>query len=168
MGFEEEILIPKTRVAVLIGTKGSVRRDLERRTNVRLKISSDGIVTMKGKDALEVMTAKTIVEAIGRGFNPVIAKELLKEDYSFVLIHLEDYRGKGSTLDRIRGVLIGRAGKARRVVEEETGARISILGKTVAIIGPADCALKAKQAVEMFLTGARHATVYKFLGRRDD
>ncbi len=168
MGFEEEILIPKTRVAVLIGTKGSVRRDLERRTNVRLKISTDGIVTMKGKDALKVMNAKSIVEAIGRGFNPVIAKELLKEDYSFILIHLEDYVGKGADLDRIRGVLIGRAGKARRVVEQETGARISIFGKTVAIIGPADCALKAKQSVEMFLTGARHATVYKFLGRKDD
>lgn len=168
MEFEEVILIPKTRVAVLIGTKGSVKRALEKSAKVKLKISANGSVFIKGKDALEVMTAKSIVEAIGRGFNPVIAKTLLNEDFSFVLMHIEDYVGKRKDLDRIRGVLIGAEGRARRILEEATGTNISIQGKTVAIIGPAEGVSKARQAVEMFLTGARHATVYKFLGRHDD
>ena len=162
------ILIPKTRVAVLIGTKGSVKRAVEKSAKVKLRISSSGTVSIRGKDALEVMTAKNVIEAIARGFNPVIAKALLNEDSSFVVMHVEDYIGKRTDLDRIRGVLIGAEGKSRRILEDATSTHISIQGKTVAIIGPAEGVSKARQAVEMFLTGARHATVYKFLGRRDD
>jgi len=32
--FEEEILIPKARIAVLIGTKGKVKKDIEKRGHI--------------------------------------------------------------------------------------------------------------------------------------
>ncbi|MEM2874076.1 MAG: KH domain-containing protein [Candidatus Nanoarchaeia archaeon] len=161
--FEEEILIPKTRVAVLIGKKGATKKELETKGHIKLKVASDGSVEIKGHDALEVMVAKNIIEAIGRGFNPEIAILLLKEENAYELIHMENYIGRGKDLRRIRGVLIGKKGKTRKFLEETTKTHISIFGKTIAIIGPAEGVSKARRAVEMFLTGAKHATVYKFL-----
>lgn len=166
MEFEDEILIPKERIAVLIGANGSTKKSIEKQARVQLKITPDGAVTICGDSALAVMVAKNIVEAIGRGFNPEIAKLLLKEDYAFELINIENYIGKNKKLERIRGVLIGKDGKARKIMEEATKTHISIYGKTVAMIGLAEGVVKARQAVEMFLTGAKHSTVYKFLGEK--
>ena len=160
--FEEEILIPKARVAVLIGTKGSVKRAIEKRGNIKLKISQDGTVRIKADGALDLSVASDVVEAVGRGFNPNLAKELFKENFAFDLMRMEDYTKKKG-LKRIRGVIIGTRGKMRRSIEESTGTHISIYGKTICIVGPSDSIVKAHKAIEMLLTGAKHSSVYRFL-----
>lgn len=166
MEFQEETAIPKARVAVLIGKKGTIRKAIEKKSHTKIRISADGIVSIYGSDALAVMIVKNIVEAVGRGFNPELALELLKDENSFELINIEDYIGKNKALDRIRGVIIGKEGKTRRVIEKLTGVHLSVYGKTVAIIGKAEFVTIAHQAIEMFLTGAKHSTVYGFLERK--
>jgi ribosomal RNA assembly protein len=166
MEFRDETAIPKARVAILIGVKGSVRKSIERKSHTKLKISADGAVSIDGNNALEVMVAKNVVEAIGRGFNPDLAVELLKEENSYELINIEDYIGKNKALDRIRGVIIGKEGKTRKIIERTTGVHLSVYGKTIAIIGEAAAVAIAHQAIEMFLTGAKHSTVYRFLEKK--
>jgi ribosomal RNA assembly protein len=166
MEFHEETTIPKARVAVLIGAKGATRKAIERKSHTKIKISADGVVTINGNNALELMTVKNIIEAVGRGFNPELALELLKEENAYELINIEDYIGKNKALERIRGVMIGKEGKTRKLIEKLTGVHLSIYGKTVAIIGSAEKVTIAHQAIEMFLTGAKHSTVYRFLERK--
>jgi len=162
--FEEEILIPKARIAVLIGKKGTVRKTIEKKGKVKLKISATGSVKITANDALDLMIARNVVEAVGRGFNPEIAEKLFKEENSYELVNLNDYGLKEkSDLQRQRGIVIGEAGVAKKTVQRLTGTDISVFGKTVAIIGPTEGVVWARQAIEMLLTGARHATVYRFL-----
>ena len=160
--FEEEILIPKSRVAVLIGKKGTVKRDIEKRGNAKLKISKDGLVQIKADDALELWVTRDVVEAIGRGFNPSLAKEIFKDSIGFELIKIEDYV-KPSGLERVRGVIIGTGGKMKRAIESAIGGYVSVQGKTVAIIAHEEKLSKAHRAIEMLLTGSKHSSVYRFL-----
>jgi len=160
--FEEEILIPKSRVAVLIGTKGAIKRDIEKRGHVKLKISKDGLVQIKADDALALWVARDVVEAIGRGFNPDIAKEIFKDRIGFELIKIEDYV-KPSGLERVRGVIIGTGGKMKHAIESAINGYVSVHGKTVAIIAPDEKLAKAHRAIEMLLTGSKHSSVYRFL-----
>ena len=101
-----ELKIPKDRIAVLIGKGGSVKKQIEEETKTKLDIDSrEGDVTLSGEDGLSLFTAREIVKAIGRGFNPDVALLLLKPDYSFELIIIEP-RSKND-LSRIKGRIIG-------------------------------------------------------------
>ncbi len=165
MQFTDEILIPRTRVAVLIGPKGATKASVEKLGNVKLSVN-DNLVEVEGTDALEVMIAKNVVDAIGRGFSSESAKLLFKEDYAYEKLSLPDYgHKKQSHQQRVRGVVIGTNGKAKNLIARESGAEIAVQGKTVAILGKYEAVEKARQAVEMLLTGRRHATVYRFLER---
>jgi ribosomal RNA assembly protein len=64
---------------------------------------------------------------------------------------------------RVTSRLIGSEGKTRRIIEEQTGCDLAIYGHTVGIIGDLEPLNSAKQAVDMILRGAEHATVYRFL-----
>lgn len=162
--FEEEILVPKARIAVLIGKKGAVRKTIERKGKVKLKISATGAVKISAKDAFYLLIARNVVEAIGRGFNPKIAEKLFKEENSYELVNLQDFGARGkSDLRRLRGIIIGEAGRAKNIIQQKTHTDIAVFGKTVAIIGPAEGVTMARQAIEMLLTGARHATVYRVI-----
>ena len=61
-----------------------------------------------------------IISAISKGFSPQRANLLLRdEDLIFQIIDLKEYAGKSSnTMDRIKGRIIGQAGKSRRTIEE--------------------------------------------------
>ena len=76
--------IPKERIAVLIGKDGITKKHIESATKIKLKIDSkEGDVFLEGEDALGLYSAREVVKAIGRGFNPEIALLLLKQDYMF-------------------------------------------------------------------------------------
>jgi ribosomal RNA assembly protein len=164
--FEEEILIPKARVAVLIGKKGASKRAIEKKGHIKLKISREGMVKIIADDAMELWVARDVVEAVGRGFNPDVAKEIFHDDMGYQLIKLEDYV-KPSGMERVKGVIIGTGGKMKRTIEQSVNGYVSVYGKTVAIIAPEEKIVKAHKAIEMLLTGAKHSTVYRFLERNN-
>jgi ribosomal RNA assembly protein len=163
-----ELKVPKNRVAVIIGREGSVKKDLEESTKTKLNIDSkEGDVFVSGEDALGLYTAREIIKAIGRGFNPEIAKLLLKQDYVFEVIDLREFVGKSKdAMLRLKGRVIGKEGKSRRLIEELTDCSISVFGKTIGIIGLPEPAANARQAVESLLRGSTHANVYKWLEKR--
>jgi len=169
--YSYELKIPQERVAVIIGKNGEVKKNIEIDTKTKIKVDSlEGDILVYGEDALGLYTAREVIRAIGRGFNPEIAKLLLKQDYVFEYIGLNEFTGKSrNTLLRLKGRVIGKEGKSRRLIEELSESYISVFGKSVSIIGTAESATIAKRAVEALLKGSTHASVYKWLEnkRRD-
>ncbi len=162
-----EIKIPKERIPVVIGTKGSTKKHLEEEMNVKLKIDShEGDITIIGKDPLKLYTAKEVIKAIGRGFSPENALDLLKQDYNLELIDIRDYAHTKNALIQKRGRVIGEKGRSRKTIEKLTDTKISVYGKTVGIIGRLEDTMTARRAVESLLGQAQHSTVYRMLERK--
>jgi ribosomal RNA assembly protein len=165
--FQHELKVPKERIAVLIGVDGKVKKEIEEKTRTKLEIDSEaGDVFITGKDGLDIFHAKEVVLAIGRGFNPNIAMLILKGDYVFEIINIQDYAKTKKAELRLRGRVIGEEGKARKVIEELTEAHISVYGKTVSIIGEPESTANAKQAIISLLQGAPHSSVYTWLEKK--
>ncbi len=164
--FVLSLKIPKERIAVLIGTKGEIKKKIEEVTNSKLNIDSEeGDVFIKGDDGLNIYTAREIVKAIARGFNPNIAMLLLKQDYSFELIDLKSIKSKNSMM-RIKGRIIGDEGRARKNIERLTDTKISIYGKTIGIIGRVEHSNICKKAIESLIAGSPHSSVYRWLEKK--
>ena len=162
--FEYILKLPKERVAVLIGKKGEEKKQLEKTLGVQIAVDSkEGDVTLTGKEALKVYAAREIVRAIGRGFNPDVAKLLLKVDYGFDMININDYAKTKKDAERLKGRVIGQEGKSRATLEELTGTNICVYGKT---IGPFDALVLARRAIESLLSGSLHTPVYRWLEKR--
>lgn len=168
LNYSYELKIPKDRVAVLIGRKGGVKKDIEMATNSRINVDSkEGDIAVSGDDPVGLLSAREVIKAIGRGFNPEIANLLLKQDYCFEILNITDYSGKSKKkMLRLKGRVIGEDGKTRRIVEELTMTNISVYGKTVCIIGWSANANLARRAVESLLSGAEHAAVYRALEKK--
>jgi len=166
--------IPRNRVGVLIGPEGSVKAEIEKRLKVRLKINSEtGDVTISpqpgNEDPVSLFQAKEYVQAIGRGFSPERASLLLEdnEDVTLTIIDLREIVGRSaSDIKRVKGRVIGRAGKMRRIIEELTETRISVFGHTISIIGKIESVEIAKEAITMLIKGSQHSTVNRFLHRK--
>lgn len=167
MQFSYEIKIPKDRIAVLVGVKGKVKNKIESVLHIKIMVDSkEGDVVFYGEDSLALMTAQNIVKAIGRGFNPEVALELLDESNYFELIDISDYgRGSSLSLVRLRSRIIGTGGKARKAIEQLTNTNVVIYGKTIGIIGDHESVGLARKAFESLLTWSRHSTVYSWLQR---
>lgn len=159
--------IPKERVAVLIGRNGRVKRAIEEYTHTKIHVNGEEIrIERKNENyPLGELIARNIVLAIGRGFSPEKAMELLDEECIIQIIDLKEYARNRNDLVRIKGRVIGREGKAKKKIEEMTETYISVYGKTVAIIGKPDNVKIAYDAVKMLIGGAMHSTVYRYLER---
>ena len=164
--------IPRERVGVLIGVDGEVKRAIERKLHVKLHIDGDSgdveIVLKSTDDPSLIFKARDVVLAIGRGFSPQRAFRLMEEEDAVLrVIDLRDIFGRSqSNIVRVKGRVIGRDGKTRRLIEEVTGAYVSVYGHTISIIGDIEQAQLAEEAVRMLIKGAMHSTVYRHLFRR--
>jgi ribosomal RNA assembly protein len=165
--FQHLLKVPRDRIAVLIGEKGKIKREIEDKTKTDLDIESEtGDVTITGHDGLNIYTAKEVVQAISRGFNPRTAMLLLKGDYVFESVDISDFGNTKNSRIRLKGRIIGEEGKARRVIEDLTECHISVYGKTACIIGEPEEAAAAKQAIVSLLQGATHSSVYRTLEKK--
>jgi ribosomal RNA assembly protein len=89
---------------------------------------------------------------------------LMEEEEMFQAIDLHDYAGKSpSALERIKGRIIGEAGKSRRTIEDLTGTYISVYGHTIGLIGKYNEIRLATDAVDLLCRGSMHKTVYNML-----
>ncbi|MFW9923372.1 MAG: pre-rRNA-processing protein PNO1 [Candidatus Thorarchaeota archaeon] len=163
------ITIPKDRIGVLIGPQGRVKKRLEENAGVNVEIDSEtGDVTITVKKGVEdpflAIKARDIVHAIGRGFNPETSFHLLDEDIYLEIINLKVIIGDNpNKIERFRGRIIGRDGRAKKVIEETTRVSVSVYGNTVALIGSYERLRVAKEAIHMILDGSKHGSVYAFL-----
>lgn len=167
------VKIPQERIGALIGSDGQVKTLLEKKLNVNFEIDGDSgdvkiALVPTTQDFSLLLRAKEVVTAIGRGFAPERAYRLIDdEDATLYIIDLREIFGKSEhDMTRIKGRVIGKEGKTRRLIEELTETALSIYGHTIGIIGSVENAEIAKQAVEMLLKGSQHVTVYKFLHQK--
>jgi ribosomal RNA assembly protein len=169
MSFQHTIKIPKERIGALIGKGGRVKQQIEKRCGVKIEIDSETGDTMildnKSADPLEAFRAVEAITAISRGFSPERAYRLFDDDeLIFQQIDLHDYTGKSpNALERIKGRIIGEGGKARRMIEELSGAYISVYGHTVCLIGNFREVKLSTDAIAMLAKGSMHKTVYNML-----
>lgn len=170
MAFQETIRVPADRIGVIVGRDGKVRKRIEQLTNVNLDIDSEGAVTISrpedSEDPVLAWKARDIVRAIARGFSPKNALTLIDEDTMLVIISLREAVGTSpSQLKRVAGRIIGEHGRTRRVIEQVTETKITVYGRTVAIIGVEPGLDYARRAVDMLIQGAPHSAVYSRLER---
>lgn len=169
MSFQHTIKIPKERIGALIGKRGKVKQQIEKRCGVAIEIDSETgdavISTSKPAEQMEAFRAIEVITAISRGFSPERAYHLFEdEEIMFQQLDLHDYAGKSpSTLARIRGRIIGEGGKARRMIEDLTGSYVSVYGHTVAFIGNYRQVKLATDAIAMLAKGSMHKSVYSML-----
>jgi len=170
---EEFVRIPRERVGVLIGRKGKTKREIEERTGTKIEVDSESgevfiASTKETKDPLAVWKARDVVLAIGRGFSPERAFRLFNEGEILEVVNLTDIvvGNEKNALPRIRGRIIGRKGRTREIIEEMSGADVSVYGKTVAIIGNPIQVEVARTAIEKLAKGSPHGVVYRYLERR--
>lgn len=165
---EQEIRVPMKRIGALIGKRGETKRLIEEKTGVTIYIDSDeGMVTIDGEDTIGVMNASDVVTAISRGFSPERAFTLLEdEDFVLDLIDLSDLSKSQKQLERYRGRIIGKEGRARDQIEDLTGIMISVYGKTVALIGTPEQINTTRTAIDMLIRGVPHEAVYSFLDKK--
>jgi len=164
----QEIKVAGDRLGVLIGKGGATKRDIEEKTHATIRVDSkEGMVIVEGEDAQGVIGAVKVVEAINRGFSPERASQLLRdEDLVLDIIDLSAVVDTPRQLERVRGRIIGRAGRSREQIEDMTGTSISVHGKTISIIGEFEQVKTARTAVEMLVNGVPHETVYSFLDKK--
>ncbi|MFW6383168.1 MAG: KH domain-containing protein [Nanoarchaeota archaeon] len=165
--FSYGLKIPKERIAVLIGKDGETKEDLEEQTKTKINVDSkEGDINITGEDSLEIFNVREVVQAIGRGFNPEIARQLLKQDYSLEIITITDYVRHKNNLVRVKGRVIGKEGKSRETIENLTETNICVYGKTVGVIGQYENVAIARRALDSLLMGSPHSSVYKWLEKK--
>lgn len=172
-GNKSYVKIPGDRIGALVGPNGTVKSIIERKLSVILEIDSDdGSVQItlpsNAEDPTVLFRAKEVITAIGRGFTPEHAFRLLDdEEVVFEVIDLRETVGRSpSDLKRLKGRVIGKEGKTRRIVEELSEANISVYGHTISIIGYPDQVAIAREAISMLIRGSLHGTVYRFLHKK--
>ena len=167
------VKVPRERIGALVGPDGRVKASIEKKLSVRLRIDSqtgDIQITLMptAQDPTVLFRAKEVVTAIGRGFSPENAFRLLEDDETLLaVIDLRETVGRSqSDMKRLKGRVIGKEGKTRRIIEELTEANICVYGHTISIVGKIDQVEIAKEAVRMLIRGSLHGTVYRFLHRK--
>jgi ribosomal RNA assembly protein len=164
-----EIKIPEERIGVLVGPGGSMKHLIEERTKTRMEIDSEtGTVSIvSSEDPLLALRALDMVRAIGRGFSPEKAMAILDDEILMLdVIDLSKTVGTKNDMMRMKGRIIGKDGRTREIMERLSGSRVSVYGKTVALLGHPEQIRVARAAIEMLIDGAPHGNVYSFLERK--
>lgn len=162
----QHVKVPDDRIGVLIGSGGETMREIEERAEVRLDIDSESgnVRIEKVGDPVKGLKGPEIVKAIGRGFAPEEALRLLEDDMMmFEIVDIGAASRNKNDLRRHKGRLIGEDGRTRELMEELTGASVTIYGSTLAIIGGPRQVEAVREAAEMILDGAPHGSVYSYL-----
>ena len=69
-------------------------------------------------------------------------------------------------LDRLRGRIIGKDGRAREQIEDMADVEISVFGKTIGLIGYPEQLKIARTAIDMLIEGVPHENVFAFLDKK--
>ncbi len=166
--------IGKNRIAVLIGKDGITKKRIEEELGVKINLDSQTgdceilpSIDDPNYKPLNVYTGQKVVNAINRGFNPIKAMKLIKENYDLEVFNLLSILGKSEKrIKRIKGRVIGRSGEMRKAIETFAESFVSVYGKTVSVIAVYENLQIARKAINMIIKGIPHHTVLKYLERK--
>ena len=158
--------IPKDRIAVLIGKRGSTRKMIEEACGASLHIESNSgdvsVIWPEGEviDPVIKMKLPDVIFAIGRGLAPKRAVQLMEDEMFLRMYDIREWVGRQpNQTRRMRSRLIGTNGRIRSLIEELTGTEMAIYGSTVLVIGDQESLALATPAIEGILQGSEHGTV---------
>jgi ribosomal RNA assembly protein len=137
---------------------------IENKTKIKISFGKNSI-SIKGNELNEFLVDK-IVQAIDFGFHVDDAMLLIKEDFVLEFIEVKEHTRRKNLKD-VRARLIGRAGKARKTIENLTGASIVIRGNEVGIIVDNNHLDSSIQGIESLIQGAKHGNVFSYLEKQN-
>jgi KH domain-containing protein len=161
----ELVSLSENCLNALSKNSSALLREVQEKTKARVSLKEGG-VEVEGEGESE-WVAGQVLTAFNYGFEPKRAFKLLSEDYFIEVLDLEQSLNRHEKLvERYKARIIGENGKAKKKIEELTGAFIAVSGNFVAVIGGFDELKNAKEAVMRLLEGAGHASVYSYLEKR--
>lgn len=165
---KEYIKIPLERIAVIVGPNGEVKQFIEEKSATSIDIDSrTGDVEIDIKDPIKGLRTKDVINAIASGFSPEKVFRLFDDDLLiFETINLSNIVKTEKDLQRMKGRIIGSAGKTREIFENLTGVFISVYGKTIGLIGYPEQNNIARVGIDMLLKGSTQKVVYNFLEKK--
>ncbi|MDT7858939.1 MAG: KH domain-containing protein [Candidatus Aenigmarchaeota archaeon] len=158
---KDTVVLTEERAKMLRNKKEWVEK-IERLSNCKISLE-DQEVTIEGNDPITVLRVKEVFRALNRGFDLNTALYLLDENYFLDIIDVKDYGKSRERQIQLKGRVIGKEGSIKRMIEEKTGTKICVHGKTISIIGRWENLQVARKAIEMLLEGKMHSSVQKFL-----
>lgn len=155
----------KEGLARLLKDDSKLLREAEARTSTTIK-ESDGALDIEG-EAGNDWVAEQVLRALTAGFPPERAFKLTNDEWFLEEVDIEAaMRGSRRGVERQKARIIGAGGKAKKTLEELSGAYLSISGDRVVILGRYEDIAGAREAVLEMLEGTPHANVYANLERR--
>ncbi|OIO25726.1 hypothetical protein COX85_02910 [Candidatus Micrarchaeota archaeon CG_4_10_14_0_2_um_filter_55_9] len=156
--------IPAKRLPVLRRDGERFLDELEDRCGVEVDFGG-GEVRVEG-EAGDEWLAGQVLHAVALGFTPRQAFKLLKEDCFLEVLDLKALARNEKDLQRFKSRLIGSQGKAKKTLQELSGAWLSVGSHEVALLGGYESIQLAKEGIQKLLEGKTHSTVYAYLERR--
>ncbi|MFP4117007.1 MAG: hypothetical protein ACLFQ8_03150 [Candidatus Aenigmatarchaeota archaeon] len=135
----------------------------------KIERKSDTDITINGLDvsvegeAVDVLKARNIMDALFEGFTLDESFKLLNEKNQLKVVRLKDFASSGMSVEKLKGRIIGEGGRTKRLIEELAKVSLSVHGKNVSMIGNAREVSAATKAVQMLVNGKPHNKVYRYL-----
>lgn len=144
------------KIVLLVDELNRIRKSnlkkLEKLLNITLTFSNNSAIIKSSKnDSFAEYIAVKIIEAVGFGFNLDNALQLQDTDYVFRRIGIKARTRKASTA---AGRILGKGGKAKKILEKISHCSIILKDYTVGIIGKTENVEAVSKAIFAIIRGA--------------
>ena len=159
--------VPRNRLAFFSREQVGVLKEVEETGKVSLKLTSEGDIEISGSGGDEWIVEQVLI-ALSYGFKPKFAFKLFGDEYFIEVIDLDlACHHSEKLVTRCKSRIIGSEGKAKKKIEELSGALLSVQENAVAVLGGFEELRMAKEAIFRLAEGAEHHSVYEFLETRN-
>jgi len=125
-------------------------------------------ITNRGKEVYvegtseKEYTAEKVIDAINFGFPIHRALLIKKDELMFEIVNIKDHT-KRKDLERIRGRIIGKAGKTLKTLSDLTESFIEMNENHVGIIGRPEAIEAVQESLISIIKGSKQSNVYAHL-----
>ncbi len=137
---------------------------LEAAMNVKVFVKGD-YVSFSGGELEEYIFEKVLM-AVDFGFDADDALLLRNPKYVLKFVNMKDHTRRKNLSD-VRARVIGTRGKARKTIEELSGAILVIRGNKVGVIVRSEHLDSVMQALVSLIQGSKHGNVFSFLEKQN-
>lgn len=137
---------------------------IENKTKVKISLGRDR-VNIEGKELDEYFVSQ-IIRAVDFGFDVEDALLLLNDSFILEFIDVKSHTHRKNLKD-VRARLIGTDGKAKKTIENLTGAVIVVKNNSVGVIVDSEHMDATLQAIKSLIQGSKHGNVFSYLEKQN-
>ncbi len=152
----------KDELSNIIGKKGKKIKRIKKELGIEVKIN-ENLEIEKKKCKLNDFELQNIFDALAMGFDVDTALKLRNFNYDFCKIDLKGLRESRRRV--IKGRILGKEGKIKEVIEDNTDCKVKIFKNKIGVIGETENVEVAKRAIEMLIRGKSFHAVKRWLER---